>query len=598
MKRQQLYIAVCGAVMAAAATPATSAQTLSQEVIINREITPVERPAVRPAWVNPYILTPRVQMKQLSPAEYVDASEITRTLPPLQAAAWADSVMRNPYRGYASIGYFPAYNLGMAAGYRFVHDRKIDAGAHISYDGSTWNGFEDAESKYSRHRFGLGADAAVHFASGTLTADFNYVWSATGAAFYPGYYDRGKQGLNTAGLALKWQPAASAVRKFGWNIGADIEYGGFTNNMTKALPLFNTHTDSPYDFEPVKDFNVGLTSDLSMRFGRHSILLGLGAHFRHVNRFTDLVPQRFYSVEYNRYYGATVPADCGGSTLGIITLRPAYNLSKNNVKARLGLRFDINTGGFRKGVHVAPDIDIQWAPSHRFAAYLRAVGGEVMNTNSQLWERDAWMNGAFAMERSHVNADVELGLTFGSYRGFWATLSGGFASVSNWVRPVQIEGVNTWANAGGFSGVDFGLELGYAFRNLFTVTASAKGASHAKYYRWDDNAKWVVDLAAKVRPISKLQIELGYSVRVDRRGYNMVIEMLPGESVGPGTAYYNSEAVNLGDASNLHLGGEYEISPTLSVFLKAENLLNHHHFITNNVRSQGIHGLAGLQLKF
>ncbi len=595
MKKHIIYSAVA----ATLCTPAALAQTLSQEVLINREITPVERPAARPTWVNPYILTPRVQSKPLSPAEYVEASEITRTLPPLEAVAWADSVMRSPYRGYASLGYFPAFNLGMAAGYRLVHNNKVDAGAHVSYDGSTWTGFKDAENKYSRHRFGLGGDVAARFAPGTLTANFDYAWSSTGAAYYPGYYDRGTQGLNAVALSAKWQPSADVTRTFGWNLAGDLDYGGFTYNMTKALPLFNTHTPATFDFVPAKDLTVGLSSDLAAKFGRHSVGLGVGARFRRVNRFTDLEPQKFYSTSLDKEYGATIPSDCGASTLGVFTLRPAYNYKKNNITARLGIRFDINTGGFIHGVHVAPDIDLQWAPSQRFAAYVRAVGGEVMNTNSQLWDRDPWMAGAFTMERSHVNADIEVGFTFGSYRGFWATVSGGWSSVGNWVRPVLIEGANTWANMGSFSGVNFGVEAGYAFRNLFTVTGTAKGASHGKYYRWDDNAKWVFDVTAKVRPISHLQIELGYSARVDRRGYilDIVLAGQPG-ATGPGSAYYRPEHTALGDATNLHLGAEYEISRALSVFLKAENLLNHHHYITTNIRSQGVHGLAGLQLKF
>lgn len=576
--------------VSAALCTSTSAQTLSEEVIIDREITPVERPVVRPGWVLPSMLSPKADVRKLSFNEFVDVAEITRSITPLGAVEWGDSVMRSPYRGYATLGYFPVFNLGASAGYRFIRTNKIDAGAHLSYEGSSWSGGDAAESDYTSNRFAIGADATATFAPGRLYADLGYVWSGTGTASYPGCYDRGKQGLNHVALDLKWEPAKTG--RFGWNVAFGLGYGGFTSDKTAALPHLTNHVG--FVFEPVKDFNLGVKSDLSYRIGSGSgILLGLGFDYRHTNNFNGLEAASFYSESLDSYYATAVPDEYGPQSMGIVTLRPAYRFFGGKVSARLGVRFDISTGGLNHSLHVAPDIDIEWAPSSMFAAYLRATGGEVMNTNVSLWERNPWMAGVFAVERSHVNADIELGLTFGSYKGFWATVHGGFSSVSNWAVPVVFEGVNTWSNVPTFSGFNFGVELGYSWKDMVRVVGHAAGAQHTKYYRWQDNARWAFDIAAKVRPLRPLQIELGYAVRVDRAG--CVYTAVPQTD---GSAYFLAEASHLGDTSNLFVGAEYELTPSFGIFLKAENLLNRHWAITDYIRSQGIHGLAGIQLKF
>lgn len=546
------------------------AQTLSEEIVIDREITPVVRPATRPTWVTPTLLTPRSDNRTLSFYEYTGVAELTRSIAPLDPVEWADSVMRSPYRGYASLGYFPVYNLNAAAGYRFLHNSRMDAGAHFSYDGSSWSGNEEAETKFRRNELKLGADATMRWEAGRLDADFNYTYSSATTARYNEYINSGTQAINMVGLNLRWTP--NHVSKFEWDIAANLGYGGFSKardlNFPSLYVPYVTH-----NFKPVKDVTFGFGSDLAYNLSDISgIALGLNADFRHVSDFSTI-------------FGSE-----GSKTLGIIALRPGYTFVSGKISGRLGLRVDINTGGSHTKAHFAPDIDVRWAPSSVVAIYAHAKGGEVMNSNTQLWERNPWMTGTFSSERSHVNADIELGITYGSFKGFWANAHGGWSSVSDWAAPIFIDTFNSWALRNSFNGFNIGAELGYSWRNFFTIVGHIDAATHRRYYRWQDNAKWSFDIAAKIRPIDRLQIEVGYDSRLSRQGFSLFTTPATDESI----SYFTK----LGSTSNLYAGADYEVTSALGVFLKVEDILNKHWYLVPGVRSQGIRGLLGVQYKF
>lgn len=579
---------------AVTATVAATAQSLSREVVIDREITPVVRPVVRPALVSPTLLPSKVETQPLSVYEYFGTAEITRSVATLAPVEWADSVMRSPYRGYASAGYFPALNIGAAAGYRFVRDSRRDIGAHISFDTGDWDGVKGSESKYSATALTLGADARLVFAPGTLTAAAGYTFSSTTPAMVLGQqFDRGKQAINHVDVDALWKPARTGI--LDWNAKARFGFGGFTQNKTTELAVFARPDGKYVDMKPVSDVTFGVGTDLALRLGKKdAIALGIDADFRHVGTFNMLVPMTYTDKLTDESLAGVFVQPYGSHTEGIVALRPGYTFRGGVLSGRLGVRIDVATGGMQSGNRIAPDIHLDvTAPSGRFALFLHATGGDVMNTNYDLWQRNPWMAGAFCMERSHVDADIQAGVTFGQYKGVWVTVNAGWSSASDWAVPVAIRDVNTWLLIDRIKGFNFGIEAGYAWKDMVSVTAHATGVTHRGYYRWQDNAKWAFDIAAKVRPWGRLQVEAGYAVRTGRQGY--VIGAKP--SVGDFAAFttYN---VALGHTSNLFAGAEYEFTDAFGVFLKCENLLNRRWYVTNNIRSRGIHGLAGLQFKF
>ena len=109
----------------------------------------------------------------------------------------------------------------------------------------------------------------------------------------------------------------------------------------------------------------------------------------------------------------------------------------------------------------------------------------------------------------------------------------------------------------------------------------APQASDKGYYRWVDRARYVVDASVKVHPVDKLDLELDYEFRGNRKLYN----------------YVGMER-KLGNKSDLSFGAAYRITPQFSVWARGENLLNHRYDLLLSVPAQGIKGLVGVSYKF
>ena len=68
------------------------------------------------------------------------------------------------------------------------------------------------------------------------------------------------------------------------------------------------------------------------------------------------------------------------------------------------------------------------------------------------------------------------------------------------------------------------------------------------YYLWRDRAKMVLEASLAVRPVEKLEVNVGYELRADRAAYGYDGTEMP-------------EAISLGDASLLSVSARYSITP-------------------------------------
>ena len=105
------------------------------------------------------------------------------------------------------------------------------------------------------------------------------------------------------------------------------------------------------------------------------------------------------------------------------------------------------------------------------------------------------------------------------------------------------------------------------------------------YYLWRDRAKMVLEASLAVRPVEKLEVNVGYELRADRAAYGYDGTEMP-------------EAISLGDASLLSVSARYSITPALDVFTRGDNLLGSDYYMLPGVRAQGLHGLVGASFKF
>lgn len=169
MKRQHIILAA-----ALAATQAVSAQTLTKEIVIEREIDPTLPEAARISNF-PSLVQPQAPVSRLPFVDVTAATRVPGMLAMLEPANGQPAITLSPYRGYASLGYFPAYNLGISAGYSIIAKPASSLNVWTQFDGYSYKDQYDETLK--RNSVTVGADFSHLFGRTRrldLSADFTY----------------------------------------------------------------------------------------------------------------------------------------------------------------------------------------------------------------------------------------------------------------------------------------------------------------------------------------------------------------------------------------------------------------------------------------
>jgi hypothetical protein len=586
-----------------------NAQDLTREVVVDRTITPTEHAVSRLNGVSPGIQLPRVDMKRLDRSEYNGTGTLSKSFVRLDPVK-KDSVERAK-RGYAAIGYFPAFNLGASAGYRFIDNRNTLLGAHLQYDGNSYNADNTAidggeKWKLKRHTVNVGAYLAQEFErAGKLDVDLDYEFSSIAQPFL---LDRLKlssqsklhtiddsftQNINRFNIGAAWE---SRPAPFEWGVGAD--FGVFA--FGKDMPTFYNNLT----YSRINEKTFGANVYLLRKVRHHQYWkLDVDAKFQHLNHLgeVEISDQRLVGTPIPANYAFPIYVDGGSKTFGLIGFEPSYNLVRNDVTAHVGIKVDLSTGTSGKKIHVAPDINAAWTPSGQFALWTRVGGGEVLNTMSSLYEYTPYLSSALSYEMSSVPITADLGVTIGPVRGVTFQLFGGWAKAKEWLMPGVINEIyvsDSYANifhAQDIKGFHYGVKIGYQHKDLFNLHASFEGAQHGDqigFYQWRDRANVVAEIGGSVTPVKPLEIGVDFSYRGGRRSYTYTAQR------DQDYFYYAADRVSLGHISDLTIHARYAINSTVSVFARGENLLAHRYDLLQGLQSQGVKGLIGLSLKF
>lgn len=113
---------------------------LSAEIDVERTVVPrLELQAPLPSVVPAIIASGEAPMR-LSLSEYTGGAADFASKPGgFLGPSYTGLTAASPYRGYVWGGYFPAYNLGIGAGYRFIRRERTSLGAALQFDGSSYN---------------------------------------------------------------------------------------------------------------------------------------------------------------------------------------------------------------------------------------------------------------------------------------------------------------------------------------------------------------------------------------------------------------------------------------------------------------------------
>jgi hypothetical protein len=578
------------ALLTAAVSFSAAAEDLKTEIKVDRTVVPAERAASRLSTVLPGLLSPTITSKPLSMTEYSEPSQLTTSIGHLDPAVYPAISALSQQRGYAAVGYFPSFNLGASAGYRFIDTDRTRLGAWLQYDGNSYK-VDDFVNKIKNNTFTIGVDANQKFGENSqLEVCANYSNAAVSGPTYISDNNNTTRHMNFGDVTAKWW---SRVGDIGYHF--DASFGGFS--FTRPYYSEIILSDEPitvYQPSTAKDLTYSIKGGLVGRTSRETWLgIELSGDFERRSSGDVLTK----NVDDNSYYYPLYSTPIGASTLGIVSVMPQFGFHFDQITAHIGADVDFATGGTGKKVHIAPNVLVDWNPTSQLAIYAKVKGGQQLNTLRDLYDYTPFLPSAWVYDRSNVPVDAQLGVNVGPFYGASLELRGGYSIARDWMMPFySSRAINGSAHLGGvtaFSATDIqgwriGATVSYAFRNLVKLHASYDAAPQRAdrgYYMWRDRAKYVVAAGAEITPIEKLSVNIDYEYRAHRA-----------------CSYFTyrtpTELVDLGKSNNFSIGAAYKINDIVSVFARGENLFNNKYYILYGVSSQGTKGLVGVTVKF
>lgn len=586
--------------MCAAALSATAQQQLTKEVVIDREVEPVARTVSRPS-LTAGLFTVPVKTVALRQWEYDRPGDIRRQLTRLEPASYADTFAISPYRGYASIGYLPTYNLGVSAGYRFLNTDNTQLGAWLNYSGHSYNvnpaNFLDptvsTDNKVSlaSHTFDLGVDLSHHAENGDLTADARFTYGSIGQ---PMYEENFTQNVTGFGLNLDW---AASTKAWPWHVGASFNTFGY-GEKTPGLDSYSVlDVQAAYTPTPVREYIYGLNGGLAKKWGNSEAGVDLDFTFQHVTSLNMFTSKLESLVGVTGTGVITAIDNLGDDNFNVLRFAPYYKYVRPKYNVRLGLNVDVITG-FESTTRIAPNVYAAWTPTQQFAVWAKIDAPTQVNSLRTLYNYSPYLTSQFAVSPSLINYDGRVGVTVGPFSDIAIRAWIGYSDADFTPVIAATDKYNYFMGQqnGAFA---YGADVTWNYRSIFSVYAAVEGAQNDDdnvYYRWLDKAKWDVKAGFSLRPIEKLNVGVDWNLRTGRHGYMVDYDGEMFADVFIPT--FSAKARSLGVMNNLSLNAKYSITDAFSVFANVENLMCRRWQMLPGVESARLHGLVGVSYKF
>ncbi len=547
MKMKYITLWVVMAVAAVTAYAAVEEQ-LAKEITIEKEIIPEQRAATR-LGIMPKVTLPAVQPKKLTYGDRSVTTRVPSTVSVLEPVSPVDSSSLLSQRGYVDLGYFPAYNAALSAGYRIVDNGMTRLNAWTQYDGSVYDEDNTDGKEVTVRSHAVTAGVGLRQKVGNISAIDAGVRYSYSRFNQPVAGDEYSVSVNRLDMDAAW---SSVVRGLDYTIG--IEYGYFGYGISEEPAGI---------VKPAKENRFAVSANAVMPVGISShMCLDIGVSH----------------LGYNR-------DDCNTALVSVV---PSYLYRPGSITARIGAKLEVTTNSL-KMFHIAPEMSLEWTPSSVFAAYCRLSGGEHQNTLGSLYGFTRYSNPMGVYENSNIPYALDAGLNIGAWKGLSVELFGGYAVANDWLMPFA----NRLYEYCAFTRVDLkgwhvGAAMSYAYRDLAEMRVSYEVApnKHDKgYYLWRDRARYVIDASLTVHPMEKLEVTAGYELRAKRKMTSGVEEWLLPD-------------ISLGNMENLSIGALYRVDRKLSVFARLENILDNRCMLIGDIPAQGITGLVGVGYKF
>lgn len=529
---------------------------LTAEIDVERTVVPrLELQAPLPSMV-PSVIAPTHEPMRLSMSEYSGgAADFTVNPGGVLGPAFTGLSTRSPYRGYVWGGYFPAYNLGIGAGFRPIDTDRTTLGAAMQFDGSSYHAHVSDGSRPSvkDNTVGVQADFSHIFSKAArLGAMIGYSHAVlTSPTMQTSEQDQKIDNVNAA-LQLDGQHrhAGYAVKVgFGrFSLGDDIVWG----DNAIAPPSETTFGLSAVfgGTTPDSVFRYSLAAAIDMK--HRSGHVWTGALFEPVAKENPVM----------------------------VSLDPTVGFRFGNVGIDLGARVDLSSGLTGSSVHVAPLVDLSWAPSGRFAVFARSDGGARMTDLRTIYNYSAFAPGVMSYDATFSPVNARAGFAFGPFEGFSAEIYARYASTRRAPMMAVIGGDRPLAVLApvNMKGWGAGISLGWNISRV-SVSGTAEMLQHdidRGFADVPDRAGIVAALSAQYKATDRISADASWNFS-GNRSYALDGVLMPMRNI-----------------SNLNLGVQCRATDRLDVFLRFENILGRHTEILPGLTSNGIHGLAGI----
>ena len=527
--------------------------TLVRTVVVENQYNPTVMDASK---IN---VLPKVEEPTV-PKAHIDYANSVRPV-----ASWANQSM-NPivrdwtpdaaYRGYLRAGYGNNGNVDARLGYLWDISKKDRLNVEASLDG--WNGDvtdrngEDWASRLYNTRLGLDYRHAFKKMDLMLGGAYrSQVFNYMNPQYYYGDLSRSvenpsrrqHQTMANAHLGIASTDKDMSIQFVG-EVGMNLFKQKYPTNIAEGSE--NNFYLKGDVWKPFNDQRFGLAWD----FNTYSYSMG----------------------------------DMKGTTS--LELNPYYGYENDDWRIRLGAHVDW-WSGIDDEVNFSPDVNVEYIFSDSYVLYAKAGGGRENKSLMELTEfTPYWTLSHPYILPTYMSLDAAIGLKASPMNGLWFNLTGGYQIRENDLFCKLVDGSASYLGfEQGKSKVAYGsAELKYDYKDLFDLGLKAT------YYHWKGDKMEGLDQYAEERLLAlKPEMELNAEV-----GFKPVQAL----RINAGYEYVKRAEEIYDPISNLYVGADYALMKNLSIFAKANNLLNKEYVRADAYPAQKLNFLAGLSLQF
>ena len=527
--------------------------TLVRTVVVENQYNPTVMDASK---IN---VLPKVE-EPIVPKAHIDYANSVRPV-----ASWANQSM-NPivrdwtpdaaYRGYLRAGYGNNGNVDARLGYLWDISKKDRLNVEASLNG--WNG--DVTDRN-------GEDWTSRLYNTCLGLDYRHAFKKMDLMLGGAYHSQVFNYMNP--------------QYYYGDLSRSVENPSRRQHQTMAnahLGIASTNKDTPIQFMGEVGMNLFKQKyPTNIAEGSENNFYLKGDVWKPFNDQRFGLAWDFNTCSYSM-------EDMKGTTS--LELNPYYGYENDDWRIRLGAHVDW-WSGINDEVNFSPDVNVEYIFSDSYVLYAKAGGGRENKSLMELTEfTPYWTLSHPYILPTYMSLDAAIGLKASPINGLWFNLTGGYQIREDDLFWKLVDGSGSYLGfEQGKSKVAYGsAELKYDYKDLFDLGLKAT------YYHWKGDQMEGLDQYAEERLLAlKSDMELNAEV-----GFKPVQDL----RINAGYEYVKRAEEIYDPISNLYVGADYALMKNLSIFAKANNLLNKEYVRADAYPAQKLNFLAGLSLQF